>query len=465
MNRYMQKLTSASVFFPSILLLIAAVVIGWRNSSIFEAARLIGQAPTFALAFFFAFCAVVIFSKRKTLLNENLHGLILFFLFTASYFLIASLLNKPEINTNNIYFAADSRSWYLRMAAEDGWNVGTRAVHPLTYLIFRPIISLISIITAGDRFHANLILLALAGGACVFIMWKIVLLLSENQAYAVLSASLLGLSASHLIFATVVESYIFSTLCLLVFIWLIVKNKNFYLLVITGILTFGITITNIVSEALIYLLTQRNIKKTVIFIFWVVALSAGLNILSRFIYPATEYFFVPENILGEQRFSQEINLERLGQMTENLLIYNVVAPQPYVSMRNGMPRFNFLIGTIQNYIWFGWPALILWIMVLIFMVLRLFLPVQLNVNDKFLSISMLSCLIFNFLLHISYGTEPFLYSADWTYALILLIAINFKSLAEYSWFTVGFLLFIMMISINNLWLLYFIARQVSEFLV
>jgi hypothetical protein len=99
---------------------------------------------------------VLIFPQRSTLLRENFHGLILFFLFTLGYFLMASILNKPDINTNNIYFAADSGSWYQRMAAVDGWDMSTRAVHPL-HLIFRPLC--IRPYSRRRRFYANIILL------------------------------------------------------------------------------------------------------------------------------------------------------------------------------------------------------------------------------------------------------------------------------------------------------------------
>jgi len=152
-------------------------------------------------------------------------------------------------------------------------------------------------------------------------------------------------------------------------------------------------------------------------------------------------------------------------MTENLLIYNITAPLPYISMRNEMPRFNFLNGTIHNFAWFGWLALMFWVAILGWAFFRFLMPSQPNPNDKFLAISMLTCLLFNFILHIGYGTEPFLYSADWTYALILLVAISLKYLAGRTWFTVTLLLLVMAIFVNNLWFLYFITRQVGKFLV
>lgn len=459
----MRKIIFIFAFLPSAIFPLASFVIGLRNLPIFDALSLLKISPIPALFFFLAFSIVLIFSSRSLLLRENYHGLILFFLFTSGYFLIASILNKPDINTNNIYFSADSGSWYLRMATEDGWNTGTRAVHPFTHLLFRPLITLLSIFTGGSRFYANLIIISVAGGGCVFLLWKIIQSVTENQIYAILSASLLGYSASHLIFASIIETYIFSTLFLLYFVWLVLKSKRNYLLIATSVVTLGITITNIVQQALIFLFIQRNYKRLITIFALAIAFGICLNLISRFIYPVTEYFFIPQNLTGEQRFSQEINSKRIGLLTENLFIYNIVAPQPYFSIRNEMPRFNFLTGTIQNYIWFGWPAIILWASVLILTLIHFFRH-NYPAKDHYLLISMFACLFFNFLLHIGYGIEPFLYSPDWTYALIIMVLVILQNTAKHTWFVIMWLFLVMSIMVNNLWFLYLIARQASKYL-
>jgi len=459
-NWRMQKWISRTAFLPSVLFPCAALVIGLRNAAIFDAPRILIDSPLPAAVFFITFGVVFIFRNKSPLLQENFPGLLLFFAFAAGYFLLASIFNKPEINTNNIYFAADNWSWYQRMAAADGWNVGTRAVHPLAHLIFRPLVTLSSFFTAGDGFHANLILLALAGSGCVFLIWKILRQISGQEALAVLFASLLGLSASHLIFASVIESYIFSTLSLLFFVWLLLNNKSVYWMAATVVVTLGITITNIAQQALMAVFVQKNFRKVAILFTSIVLFGVGLNIVSRFVYPVTEYFFIPANLTGEQRFSQEISLKRAGLMAENILVYNIAAPQPYSSIRNEMPRFNFLNGTIGEYAWFGWPALVFWAVILMLAFFGSFR----NSDHGGLSIALLACLLFNFILHIGYGIEPFLYSTDWTYALILFVAISLGEFAERSWFNIGLLVLVLSVFVNNLWVVYLIARKVSEFL-
>jgi hypothetical protein len=129
-----------------------------------------------------------------------------------------------------------------------------------------------------------------------------------------------------------------------------------------------------------------------------------------------------------------------------------------------MPRFNFLSGAIQNYIWFGWPAFILWIATLI-LALIYFLTHNYPVKYNDLLIAMLACLIFNFILHVGYGFEPFLYTPDWTYAIVVMITVVLQNAAKRIWFIVMLLSLLMSILLNNMWLLYLIARQTSEYLV
>lgn len=463
-NSKMRKIISFSAFLPSLTFPLAAFIIGLRNPSIFDTPVLLKISPIPAILFFLAFSVVLILAQRSAALQENHHGLILFFLFTLGYFLVASILNKPEINSNNVYFSADNASWYQRMAAADGWNTGTRAVHPLAHIIFRPLVAFLSNFTAGNSFYANLLLLSMAGGGCVFLLWKIVNWITENQAYAVLSASLLGVSASHLVFASIIETYIFSTFCLLCFTWLVLKNKSSHLLIVTSIVTLGITITNIAQQALVLLFVQRNLKRLITIFTLTIIFGICLNFTSRLIYPVTEYFFIPQNLAGEQRFSQEISFKRVGLVVENIFIYNIAAPQPYTSIRNEMPRFNFLNGSIQNYIWFGWPSISLWGFTLGLAILYFFTG-NYPAKENSLLISMFTCLLFNFLLHAGYGIEPFLYSSDWTYALILIITIILQNAAKHTWFMVAWSLLLMSILLNNLWLLYLIARRVSEYLV
>ncbi len=464
-NHQLRKWMLVLVFTPSFIFPLATLFIAARNKSIFQG-RLSFSTPTLTIVLWLLIiiAAALFFLKRQKLFQENLHGLILLLLFIVGYYLLARIFNRLDINTNNVYFEADNWSWLRRMALEDGGDLGIRAVHPFSYILFRPLVAIMSLFTAGNPYEANISVLSLAGGGCVFLMWKIVKQISSDEVNAILFASLLGLSSSHLIFAGVIETYIFSSFFLLLFIWLLLSQKPAYLLLVVGITTFGITITNIIQQGLTILLLGRNLKRTVVLFSFVISIGIGLNILSKFIYPVTEYVFLPENLAGEQEFQKEVTLKRAGLMIENLIIYNIAAPEPDTSVRNEMIRFNFLNGTISQYKWFGWPALVLWLVVFIMAFFYFLKNIWLNSPSVHLSVAMLACLIFNYILHISYGVEPFLYSPDWTYALVIFTAINLSKYARQNWFNFVLFLLVSSVFVNNMWFLYLVTRKISEYL-
>lgn len=452
-----------SVYLPAIAFPMAAVLIGLRNIITFQAPSIIAHHPFLSLLFLVSPVVILIASQKSQSLRKNAPGLLLLFLFSGGYFLIASIINRSDVNTNNIYFASDSWSWLQRIIVESGKFPSVRAVHPLAMIIFRPLVSLLSIATGGDRFGASLMLTAFTGGGCVFLSWKIFGLISNNQEYAILFASLLGLSASHLIFASTIESYIFSAFSLLLFIWLLIAKHPNYHLIFTGVAILGITITNLVQPAIAFLFIRRNFKLTVAIFVSAILIGMGLNLVSHNLYDVG-LFFHPQELILEKKFIKGTSLERAVLAAENLLIYNIASPQPYLSFRKEMPRFNFLDGTIREYIWFGWPALILWIITLGISFYFFFKNIRVPSSHKNLSISMLFCLIFNFILHIRYGTEPFLYSANWTYALIIFTAISLNQLIKYTHIKVVLFALVTSIFLNNLWLIYLITRRVSEYI-
>ncbi|HAX71420.1 MAG TPA: hypothetical protein DCY14_17530, partial [Anaerolineae bacterium] len=52
------------------------------------------------------------------------------------------------------------------------------------------------------------------------------------------------------------------------------------------------------------------------------------------------------------------------------------------------------------------------------------------------------CMAFNVVLHLRYGKEFFLYSTNWTYALILLMGLAWQAVSDRRWFQVLLLLFL-----------------------
>ena len=78
-------------------------------------------------------------------------------------------------------------------------------------------------------------------------------------------------------------------------------------------------------------------------------------------------------------------------------------------------------------------------------------------------LGLLGSLAFNFFLHMNYGTELFLYTPFWTYALIFFIALAFADLGDKKWFQTILTIFVVALMINNFWFILVILRGLAPF--
>ena len=88
-------------------------------------------------------------------------------------------------------------------------------------------------------------------------VWVFIKRQSQNRAYALLIAALLGLSTAHFFFGVVIESYIFSAAALIGFVLAIQKNAQILFAPVTlSVITFGITITNFAQNFIGFFIVQ-----------------------------------------------------------------------------------------------------------------------------------------------------------------------------------------------------------------
>lgn len=57
--------------------------------------------------------------------------------------------------------------------------------------------------------------------------------------------------------------------------------------------------------------------------------------------------------------------------------------------------------------------------------------------------------LFSFVLHQKFGKELFLYAANWTYAIVLFLALGWKEFSSRRWFQIIMLVFITLMLVNN----------------
>ncbi len=397
--------------------------------------------------------------------NENLAGILLALVFFSLYLLTASLLNHPRFDVDDVFFDADAFNWRLRLTTDNWGDYYWRSVHPFALLLLKPPIDLAALFLKGDKVFGAYIIVALGGAACVFLAWRFIHRLSGEPTYALLIASLLGLSASHLIFGSLIETYIFLAASLLLFYVLLAEDRPFPSLVMGGLATVGITHSNFAQNAIAFFTVKPNIKGTIRFVVAVLVGLVLLSLLNNLLYPASQpLFFIPSTLQAERQNLFPLNTLRVQALTRAFLFHNVIAPTPilytgdipFVQFRFFKPEINRLSEyetPLQDFTaWF-------WLGLLALAALTWLVNFRKN-KSKSISLALLACILINVALHLRYGKELFLYSPNWTYALILLAGLGWQGLSRHRWFHLLLFVFLALLAFNNELLL----RQIIEIL-
>lgn len=396
-------------------------------------------------------------------LRENAPGIVLAFLFLLVYLYFGRTLNDFGVGQVDNLFDADVSSWIRRIAGSDIKEFEMRGPHPFTYFIIQPFGRTLNLFTQDPTFSA-ILFNVMAGGGCVFLMWLFVKRQFGSQIYALLMATLLGISASHLFFGSVIETYIFSAFALLLFLVLLQPNSSSMSSAVAGaVLTFGITITNFIQNFLAFIVARSRLKEITRFAGWTIAVSLLLTYLHATIYPASKLFFLTPDIENEEKFFLDLAhtpdwfvIGRLMYLVRTILLYSVIAPKVFIltdEVGSTIPEFRFYkisIGTFHqtSYFGLGQGLVIFWALLLAVAGLA-FLWKSIRERKFDPGISFILCLVFNFILHINYGQELFLYSPDWTYALILFVALGLFPMAKNRVFQIVMAIFLILLAYNQ----------------
>lgn len=386
-------------------------------------------------------------------IKDNLPGLFIALFFFLVYLILASIFNQPVFDVDDIFFDTDGLLWRTRFTTAAYQDYYWRSVHPFVLLIIRPLITLLAFFLKGDKLAAAFVLAAFSGSACVFLAWYFVKHTIQNSTYALLIASLLGASAAHLVFGSLIETYIFLAVAAMIFPVLLLKEKPFFVLVAAGLVSFGITITNFSQAVIAFILVKRDFKLWVKYGLIVAALTIPLTLLNNFIYPDSQpYFFNPSSLNAETGNTFTPSIERGQAVLRVMSLHSIVAPDPLILQEEipflkvwmfkadpmRLSEYETSFGKSLAYFWLGLTILGGF----------LFLK-NLKKDDKRFSVAFMFILLFNFVLHLRYGKDLFLYSANWTYAIILFLALAWKDLADKRWFQILLLGFIALLLVNN----------------
>jgi len=189
----------------------------------------------------------------------------------------------------------------------------------------------------------------------------------------------------------------------------------------------------------------------------IAALVVPLNLLNSFVYPNSQpYFFDLAAYNGEGHNTFPPTVQRGTLLTHVMFFDSIVAPDPLILKEEipflkvwmfraaikGTPmriaKYDTWLGTSLAY---GWLAFLLLGGVL-------FLKNFKGQDSRFF-FAFILILLFHFIVGMQYGKDVFLYATNWTYAIILFLALAWRELANKKWFQISLLVFIALLLVNN----------------
>lgn len=395
-------------------------------------------------------------------LRDNAAGLALALLFFGVYLYYGLLIGGFSARQVDNLFDTDSADWAYRIANPQGGTFDMRGPHPFAYFLFRPLGLFLNLFT-HEHFLSALVLNALAGGACVFLAWLFLKRQFENKVYAFLMAALLGLTTSHLILGSLVETYIFSAFALVLFCVLAGSERSSLAsLVASAALTFGITLTNFVQNVIAFTVSRPRWKEILRFTGWTLSIALILTYLHAARYPSSRLFFLPSEAVSEETFFAPFEPPlwrisgRLMLLLRTALLTTVIAPDFYAlteGTESALPLIRFFRILPGAFHYGGYDALgkilvIIWASLLLAAGIA-FAWKLIRARKADLSLAFALCLAFNLALHLVYGEDPFLYSPNWAYALIFFLAFGLAQWKHGRLFQAGFSTFLILLAYHQ----------------
>jgi hypothetical protein len=183
------------------------------------------------------------------------------------------------------------------------------------------------------------------------------------------------------------------------------------------------------------------------------ALVIPLALLNNFIYPKSQpYFFIPSSLTAETGNTFPLTTRRATAIARVMVLHSIVAPDPLI-LKEEIPFLKvwmFKADPMRVSIyktWFGKFVAYFWIGLVLLG--GFFFLKNIKKDDNRFPIAFIFILLFNFVLHLRYGKDVFLYSANWTYAIISFLAFAWKELAGKRWFQFVLLTFLALLLVNN----------------
>ena len=331
-------------------------------------------------------------------------------------------------------FDADIPSRIMDLTRPQGPHLRAQ-FHPLFVLLLNPIgvalrAGLRGLGVEASGRAAAIALSAAAGGGGVAVFSVLLRGLGLASLRVVLWSLVFGLSASQFVFGSLPESWIFSGLSLLVLFALGTRPRPPRDgLVVAGTAAFGMAVTNLAAAVLVrarWLVSEGRVGRLVgglaRYLLLVLLATALLSALQSVVYPGASPFYRADPLAREDRQSFVRNFElaeRTGDLLAHLFFFSLTAPRLLVT-ETGTPRttVDFPDPSLAALRPEGAVHAVLWTALLFLAgwgLLRMREP---------LPLALLLWLALQAALHLAFGTSLFLYSCQWTFAVVALVAVG-----------------------------------------
>src|SRR5215210_1125424 len=320
-------------------------------------------------------------------------------------------------------------------------RVARLALHPLFVLFFNFVGNGL-LKSTGAHLLATSILIAAAGALCVVIAHVFFTALGHRPVAALALSVLLGVSASHLVFASLPDTFIFTALSLALCCWLAVGYPGSLPAFVPAVLfSLGITITNVGPAGLLFAASARGVsgwiggfRKSATLLLLVLLAAAGLSFVQKSLYPSANLFFVPEAFQEDVGYtfiphSAPQAWERAASLLGHVGLFALVAPQPRVWTPQGseVPWVTFQGSGLAAYDGTGCAALAL---LLAAYGLAAYGIVRQRLWREPILQGLVLATAFLVLLHFFYGDDLFLYSCSWVVLVLGILACGLLGVAR-----------------------------------
>lgn len=365
-------------------------------------------------------------------------GIGVFFLFFALYAFVSLQLEKTgafeQAREDTLFNADTTRVTYDLAKYRSGSHYRT-GVHPAFVVMFNPIGNAVKLIVRWTSTAATL-LLAFAGGACVFLAYLTFLAMNLKLRHAVMFSLILGASASHLVFSVVPETFIFTAAAIgAVMLAHFARPMNRWFGAAAGAAATGTLSAAFLPALFIYSagtyrgrFSRTYFRRLVIYAALVLGTVATLAALQKLIYPSSTIFFLPS---AYSETSSHAGVpggffdlaERVLDLGEAFLFTSFVAGPLDVAWKDGVPWLEVGGGFFNAFHVTGMLAMVAWLCILGW-------AVQSCLDEAYYRLPSVKGLaagvMFFFALFMFYGDTIFLYSPLWTGMVVALAAFQFR---------------------------------------